>query len=115
VYSLLLPSVWIVLTWLTPADTTSLEHDLLLGFGVLATLVGLPAMVALVLVMVVPDVESLTSRRDNVVAIGAVALVVVLSYTLGAQHPHLLTCEDFKISSNNEPAACTPGAGVIGS
>lgn len=114
VYSLLLPSVWIVLTWLTPADTTSLEHDLLLGFGVLVTLVGFPAMVALVLIMVVPDVESVTGRRDKVVAIGAVALVVVLSYTLGTQHPHLLTCGDFKISGNDQPAGCTPGSGVIG-
>jgi hypothetical protein len=114
VYSLLLPSVWIVLTWLTPADTTSLEHDVLLWLGVLVTLAGLPAMVALVLVMGVPDVESVTRRRDNVVAIGAVALVVVLSYTLGTQHPHLLTCEDFRISGNNEPTGCTPGTGVIG-
>jgi hypothetical protein len=102
------------LTWLTPDDPTSLEHDILVGFGVLVTLVGLPAMVALVLVMVVPDVESVTSRRDNVVAIGAVALVVALSYTLGTQHPHLLTCEDFKISGNNEPTGCITGTGVIG-
>ena len=114
VYSLLLPSVWILLTWLTPADTTSLEHDVLLWLGALVTLAGLPAMVAIVLVMVVPGAESVTGRRDNVVAIGAVALVVVLSYTLGTQHAHLLTCEDFKISGNDQPAGCTPGNGVIG-
>ena len=35
VYSLLIPSVWIALTWLTPADTTGLGHDVLVGLGVL--------------------------------------------------------------------------------
>ena len=71
-------------------------------------------MVALVLVMVVPGVESVVRRRDNVVAIGAIALVVVLSFTLGTQHPRVLTCEDFKISGNDQPAGCTPGTGVTG-
>jgi hypothetical protein len=108
VYSLLLPSVWVLLTWLIPAETTSLGHDVLLWFGVLVTLAGLPAMVALVLVMVVPGAESVRGR-DNVVAIAAVALVVALSYTMGTQHRRLLTCEDFEISGNNLPAGCTPG------
>jgi len=114
VYSLLLPSVWILLTWLTPADTTSLGHDFLLWLGVLVTLAGLPAMVTLVLVMVVPGVETVHSRRDTAVAIGAIALVVVLSFAMGTQHRHLLACEDFKISGNDQPAGCTPDKGVIG-
>jgi hypothetical protein len=113
VYSLLLPSLWIVLTWLIPADTTSLGDDVLLWFGVLVTLAGLPAMVAIVLVMVVPGAESV-SGRDNVVAIAAVALVVVLSFAMGTQHRRLLTCEDFKISGNDQPAGCTPGDGGRG-
>jgi hypothetical protein len=113
-YSLLLPSVWIVLTWLTPADTTSLGHDILFWLGVLVTLAGFPAMVALVLVMVVPGVESVHRGRDTFVAIAAIALVVVLSFTLGTQHRRLLTCEDFEISGNKAPAECTPGNGGSG-
>ena len=108
VYSLLIPSLWIVLTWLIPADTTSLGHDVLLWSGVLVTLAGLPAMVALVLVMVVPGAESVRGR-DTVVAVAAIPLVVVLSFVLGTQHRHLLTCEDFKISGNDQPAGCTQG------
>ena len=76
---------------------------------------GLPAMVAIVLVMVVPGVESVRRRRDTAVAIGAIALVVVLSFTLGTQQHRLLTCGDFKISGNDQPAGCTPGTGVLGS
>ena len=109
VYSLLLPSVWILLTWLIPAETTSLGDDVLFWGGVLVTLAGFPAMVAIVLVMVVPGAESVRGR-DTVVAIAAIALVVVLSYIMGTQHRRLLTCEDFKISGNDQPAGCTPGA-----
>jgi hypothetical protein len=108
VYSLLIPSVWILLTWLTPADSTGLGHDVLFSLGVLVTLAGFPAMVTIVLVMVVPGAESVRGRRDTVVAIAAIALVVVLSFTLGTQHRHVLTCEDFKVSGNDQPAGCTP-------
>ena len=109
VYSLLLPSVWILLTWLIPAETTTPGEDVLFWGGVLVTLAGFPAMVAIVLVMVVPGAESVRGR-DTVVAIAAIALVVVLSYIMGTQHRRLLTCEDFKISGNDQPAGCTPGA-----
>ena len=114
VYSLLLPSVWILLTWLTPPIPPVLGHDVLFWLGVVVTLAGFPAMVALVLVMVVPGVESVRRGRDTAVAIGAIVLVVVLSFTLGTQHPRLLTCEDFKISGNDQPAGCTQGIGVDG-
>ena len=109
VYSLLIPSVWIVLTWLIPGDRTSLGYDVLFWFGVAVTLAGLPAMVAIVLVMVVPGAESVRRGRDNAVAIAAIALVVLLSFVMGTQHRHLLTCEDFEISGNYMPAGCTPG------
>jgi hypothetical protein len=114
VYSLLIPSVWIVLTWLIPGDRTSLGHDVLFWLGVLVTLAGFPAMVTLVLIMVVPGAESVRRGRDTAVAVAAIALVVVLSFTLGTQHRRLLTCEDFEISGNNMPAGCTPGSGSIG-
>ena len=114
VYALLLPSVWILLTWLNTADITSLGHDVLFWLGVVVTLAGFPAMIALVLIMVVPGAESVRSKRDNAVAIGAIALVVLLSFTLGTQHPRLLTCQDFKISGNDQPASCTPGPGDLG-
>lgn len=114
VYSLLLPSVWILIAWLTVADTTSRDHDVLFWLGVVVTLAGFPAMVAIVLVMVVPGVESVRRGRDTVVAVGAIAVVVGLSFVLGTQHRHVLTCGDFKISGNDQPAGCTPGSGAIG-
>ena len=79
------------MTWLTPADITIGGHDILFWLGVVVTLAGFPAMVALVLVMVVPGVESVGRGRDTAVATGAIALVVVLSFTLGTQQHRLLT------------------------
>jgi len=114
VYSLLLPSVWVVLTWLIPGDRTSLGHDVLFWLGVAVTLAGFPAMVAIVLVMVVPGAESVRSARDNVVAIAAITLVVALSFSMGTQHRRLLTCDDFEISGNNLPTGCTPSNGGSG-
>ncbi len=113
VYSLLLPSVWILLTWLTSAGITDLGRDVLFWFGVVVTIAGLPAMVALILVMVVPGSESVRRGRDTAVAIGSIIIVVVLSFTLGTQHPRLLTCDDFKISGNDQPAGCTPAISVL--
>ena len=114
VYALLLPSIWILLTWLLPAGTTGPGRDALFWLGVVVTLMGFPAMVALVLIMVVPGAESVRRGRDTAVAIGSVAIVVILSFALGTQHSRILTCEDFKISGNDQPAGCTQGIGVDG-
>ncbi len=112
VYSLLLPSAWILLTWLTPQDTTNPSHDVLFWLGVVVTLAGFPAMAALVVVMVVPGAESVRRKRHRAVAVGVVAIVVVLSYSMGTQHSRLLTCQDFKISGNDQPPGCSAGVGV---
>ena len=44
VYSLLLPSIWMFVTWLTPADVTPFGLDVLFWLGLVLTLIGLPAM-----------------------------------------------------------------------
>ena len=111
-YSLLLPSVWMLLTWLTPVAETGFGRDVLFWFGVVVTLIGFPAMVALVVVVAVPGSESVRRARDVTVSIGVIATVGVLSYVLGTQHPHLLTCDEFKISGNDQPAGCTPRTAV---
>ncbi|MFI1239872.1 hypothetical protein [Nocardia salmonicida] len=105
-------SVWILLTWLTSAGDTGLGHDILFWLSVVVTIAGIPAMVTLVLVMVVPSVESVRGRY-TAMAIGAIGLVVVLSFAIGTQHPRILTCEDFEISGNDQPSGCTPGIGEI--
>jgi hypothetical protein len=112
IYSLLLPSVWILVTWLTPADVSGFGDDVLFWVGVVVTLIGLPAMVSLVVLVVIPGAESVRRPGPVAVAIGVIAIVGVLSYIVGTQHPRLLTCEEFTISGNDQPVGCTPSRDV---
>jgi hypothetical protein len=114
VYSLLLPSAWMMLTWLSTAADNGGAQDVLFWFGVVVTLIGFPAMAAVVVLVIVPGSESVRRSRDVTVSIGVIAIIGVLSYVLGTQHPRLLTCEEFTISGNDRPAGCaTKALGVL--
>ena len=106
--TLLLPSLWIALSFLPVADGTLLS-EVLTWFGVAITVIGLPYMVWVILQVSRPDITEAVVGRTWVVAGLAVLAVALLSFTLGRLHPRFLTCEDFKISGNDVPANCTPG------
>ncbi|HQR27407.1 MAG TPA: hypothetical protein PLP61_10250 [Nocardioides sp.] len=106
-YTLLLPSLWLVLIWLLPV-TDSTARYLLFWFGVLVTLLGMPALAAFLVRLLIPGAENLP-RRQAAIAIVAVAIVMAAAYLLGTQHPHMLSCDDFTISGNFAPANCNPG------
>ena len=106
-YTLLLPSLWLVLIWLLPV-TDSTARYLLFWFGVLVTLLGMPALAAFLVRLLIPGAENLP-RRQAAIAIVAVAIVMAAAYLLGTQHPHMLSCDDFSISGNFAPDNCNPG------
>lgn len=113
VATLLLPSLWIGLSFLTVQDGTLLS-DVISWFGVGITLIGLPFMVWVILQISRPDITEVVAGRTWAVAGLAIVAVAVLSFTLGRLHPHFLTCDDFKISGNDVPANCTPGQASLG-
>lgn len=106
-YTLLLPSLWLVLIWLLPV-TDSTARYLLFWFGVLVTLLGMPALAAFLVRLLVPGAEDVP-RKQAAIAIVSVAVVMAAAYLLGTQHPHMLSCDDFTISGNFAPADCNPG------
>jgi hypothetical protein len=106
-YALLLPSLWLVLIWLLPV-TDSTARYVLFWFGVVVTLLGMPALAAFLVRLLVPGAESLP-RRQAAIAIIAVAIVMGAAYVGGRQHPHMLSCDDFSISGNFAPENCNPG------
>ena len=108
VATLLLPSLWIGLSFLPIRDGTFLS-DVVTWFGVGITMVGLPFMVWVILQVSRPDITEAVAGRTWAVAGLAIVAVAVLSFALGRLHPHFLTCDDFKISGNDIPANCTPG------
>lgn len=111
--SLLLPSLWVLLAFL-PTDQGGMVARLIGWFGVALTVIGLPFMVWVILQMARPDVTVLVTVRTWMAVGVAVAIVAALAFTLGRAHPWFLTCDDFRLSGNSQPANCTPGPSSLG-
>jgi hypothetical protein len=110
VLALLLPTLWILLAWILPVGGTSGIYKALFWLGVVITIFGLPALAAFLVRLIIPTAERLQGR-ERLAAVGVVALVMLTSFLVGTQHPHILTCEDFTISGNYAPENCSPGTG----
>jgi hypothetical protein len=110
VLALLLPSLWILLAWILPVGGTSGIYQALFWMGVVITILGLPALAAFLVRLIIPTAERLQGR-ERLAAVGVVALVMLSSFLFGTQHPRILTCEDFTISGNYAPENCSPGTG----
>jgi hypothetical protein len=108
-YALLLPSLWVVLTWILPVTSSTTAHFVLFWFGVVITLLGMPVLAVLMMRLLIPPTEQL-ARRQALAAIAAVLAVMAVAYVLGTQHPHMLSCQDFSVSGNFAPENCNPGA-----
>lgn len=106
--TLLLPSLWIALSFLPLEDGTPLS-EVITWFGVGITVAGLPFMVWVMLQLAQPDIVEVVSGRTWLRVAAAVAGVAVLSFALGVLHPYYLTCDDFSISGNEPPPNCTVG------
>lgn len=109
--ALLIPSIWIVLSYVLSTGSSSILHQLLYRFGVIVTLIGFPAMSAVLVRILVPGAERLRGR-NAAIALTVVGVVMLGSYVVGRSHPRLLSCEDFTISGNSTPPGCTPGEGT---
>lgn len=112
--TLLLPSLWIALSFLPVAEGT-VASETITWFGIGLTVIGLPFMGWVILQVARPDVVEAVAGRTWAVAVLAVVTVSLLSFALGRLHPYFLTCDDFRISGNNVPANCTPGETSLGS
>jgi hypothetical protein len=111
VLALLLPSVWMALAWLLPVGGTTGIYQVLFWLGVVITVLGLPALAAFMVRLLVPTAERLRGSERRA-AIGVVALVMLASFVVGTQHPRMLTCDDFTVSGNFAPPGCSPGTGT---
>lgn len=110
-WALLVPSLWLLAALVLPAGGSSAAYDVLFWFGVVVTGIGIPAMAAILVRLVLPGAQRL-DRQQALVALGVVASVMVASYLIGVLNPRILTCEDFTVSGNFAPPDCTPGDGV---
>ncbi|WP_240638685.1 hypothetical protein [Microbacterium sp. ABRD28] len=105
---LLIPSLWIVLSYLFNESETNLAALLLAVGGILVIVVGLPLTMWVLVRIVWPDFGSFTRRATRWLILGVVGGIAVISFILGLTQAQWLYCEDFTISGNSEPAGCTP-------
>lgn len=108
VLSLLLPSLWLLLSWILPAGGTSPASQGLFWFGVVVTVTGMPVLAAFMVRLLIPEAKRLRGR-EALTAIGVVVLVMLAAYGVGTQHAQILTCGDFTISGNFAPPGCSAG------
>ena len=106
ILTLLLPSVWLVISIAIPADGSNLALDLVAALGVIVVLVGIPFTMWVLARVVWPDFDETLPARGRWLVILTVFLVAAASFTLGANQSRFLTCEDFTISGNSEPPGC---------
>lgn len=107
--ALLVPSLWVVLEFVLVEESTDVLSTVLIVISGFAAILGLPVTIWVLARVVWPEFgeDIVWSRR--LIVLGAVVLIAVASFLLGANQSRFLTCGDFTISGNSEPPGCTPG------
>ena len=77
--ALLLPSLWMALAWILPVGGTSGIYQVLFWLGVVITVLGMPALAAFMVRVLIPTAERLQGR-EKFAAIGVVAFVMLTSF-----------------------------------
>lgn len=105
---LAMPTVWMVLAAIegaanmNPGVTGWIEW--LLALATLA--LTLPYLVFVLVMVAVPDIETLTQPRLRMAIWAIAAAIAIAGYTIGANHDLFLTCYDFEVSGSNVPDNC---------
>ena len=106
--ALLVPTLWLVLTFVAQPDDGDFGALLLILLGGLVAFLAVPATMWVLARIIWPEFGNDISWSRRFAVIGAVALIAVASFLLGANQSKFLTCQDFSISGNSEPPGCTP-------
>jgi hypothetical protein len=101
--ALLVPTLWLVLA------ISVRDHGLrplIDALGVIVAILGIPVTITVLARIIWPEFGEDLSPSRRVTVMGSVAFIAVSSFVLGVNHAAFLTCEDFTISGNSEPAGC---------
>ena len=106
--TLLLPSLWLILSLAVPNDSADVWVLIVALVGVLVVLLGAPFMIWALARVAWPEINDTIPTRGKLLVLLVVAVIAASSFTLGANQSRFLTCEDFTISGNSEPPGCVP-------
>ncbi len=109
-FVLALPTLWLLLEFLTgpQAQLTETQVWLLWSLAVAILVLTVPYIAYVLVVVTAPDIEQLRSLRLGGAVLGIALLTAVVGVAIGHHHPRILTCEDFEVAGDHVPANCTP-------
>jgi len=102
---LLVPSLWMVISWLSNNTDLARIDDTALFFSIVVSFVSLP-FVGWILITTINSDFSELARGNKAAVMAAVAVFLLLGLFLGARNDLVLDCDDFKVSGNDLPANC---------
>ena len=106
---LLIPTVWLVLAWISDPAGSDRASQALFTITVIVTVVCLPFIAWILVSVINPDFLDLP-RASRVAVISAVLVFGLSGFGIGARNDLFLNCDDFKVSGNDLPVNCTPVA-----
>jgi hypothetical protein len=103
---LILPSIWMVFDVLAIGSSSGLVTAISVILMISVVFLSVPFIVYFLVMAVVPGVEQISSKK---LQLGLVAIILVIGlsgYTAGWNNFLLMTCEDFNVAGDTEPANC---------
>jgi hypothetical protein len=110
-----LPTVWLALSAFVDIESyrpESLASWALWLVALTSAFLTLPYLLYVIIVAVVPDIDRLTNPKLRGALLGIVALMGVVGFVIGKNHPLFLTCENFKIGGHDMPENCRRADGA---
>ncbi|MGI9643482.1 MAG: hypothetical protein ACR2N9_11975 [Acidimicrobiia bacterium] len=102
---LLMPSLWMVISWLSNNTKLARIDEAALIFTVIVTLVALPFVGWILITTINSDFANL-ARGNKIAVVAAVGVFLAIGLFLGARNDLVLDCDDFKVSGNDLPTNC---------
>ncbi|NDJ62913.1 MAG: hypothetical protein GYB67_17465 [Chloroflexi bacterium] len=106
-FTLLIPTLWLVVSALVPADTRQWAPlvTVIVIITQILTLASFPYILYTVLLIV--QAEMLLVPRRMLVSLVLITLVIgMVGFVVGANHNYFVQCYDFRVSGNYEPPDC---------
>ena len=103
--ALLLPSFWLVLESLTVTETLSFDDDFIDWLALIITVIALPVLAYAVVGAINPAFLELPDRNRRIIVISIIVFTAAGAF-MGVRNDLFVTCEDFKVSGNDQPENC---------
>lgn len=105
---LILPSIWMVFDILAIDTSSGLVTAVSVILMVAVVFLSVPFIVYFLVMAIVPGVEQISSRKLQLGLVGIILVIGLSGFTAGRNNFLLMTCEDFNVAGDTEPANCWP-------